>query len=146
MVKNPSGFTFVEVLVASLILIIGLWGTMSVVSFANRTEMLKTRSSQKDAIVYSLMQDLRKRSELLQKTYTGDLPNALLADPATFPLAWDSNQNVQALDDCPTCRGRVAYVVQPVTGYSDFFLATIRICADATITSCENYEMFMVTK
>lgn len=147
MLRNSQGFTFIEVLVSCVILGVGLWGTMNVVSFANRTEAVKTKSSRKEAVVYNLMQDLRKRPEILQKNFTGVSATSLLANPATFPIAWDIEQNAQDVATCPLCRGRIAYVVQPITGYSDFMLATIRICPDYNVTTtCETYKMYMVAK
>lgn len=149
MIGNAKGFTLIEVIVASVILGVGLWGTMSVVSFANRSESLKTTSTQKDAVVYNLLQDLRKRPEVLQKNYTPNLdPMPLLTTPTNFPLAWDTNQNLTDTTSCPTCKGRVGYVIQPVNNFSDFYLATVKICSNYNLgnSTCEIYQMYLVTR
>lgn len=144
---NSKGFTFIELLVASVIVMSGLWGIMSVVSFANRTEMIKTRASQKDAIVYNLMQELRKKPESLQLNFSGAAATTLLTNQAGFPIAFDYDRNATDVANCTTCRGRMGYVVQPLVGYSDFYLTSIRICTDYTDnTTCEFFQMYMVTK
>ena len=129
MIRNRRGNTLVELLVASVIVIIAITAlTGYVVNLKKHTQRIftsRSRSVQIQKVVQMLLAD----PKLFKVNFDASLSSTCtVLDNATLPLAWDNN-NVADLKNCKGCPGRLGYTIQPFPDSSrrGIYVVTIRI-------------------
>lgn len=156
-IKNQNGNSIVEVLVASVILLTAFLGMLSyVVGLKNSTQkMLTSRSRmvQIQKVVDLILSDpklFKVNFDITEAATCAALENSSL------PMAWD-DKGIYEISDCPGCRGRMGYVIQPFPLQSarGVYMVTIRVthptltmgkvanCNSAVIENTEQMQMIV---
>lgn len=156
-INNQLGNSIVEVLVAISVALIALTAcTGYVLQIKNKSQRLlslRSQSTQTQKIVQLILSDPKlfkvnfDPSEAAKCAALGDLD---------LPLVWD-NTNTYAAADCPGCKGRLGYVIQPfpLLSIRGVYLVTIRmshpvltaqsstVCNSVTIPGSKDLQMIV---
>lgn len=147
MIFNQRGFTFVETLVAAAVL------GASVVIFSGVTKYFNQKNKDTiEAVVVSnyvntIYNNIQSNLNIYQISYDSKAfhdaksPDALAK---ILPLAWD-HKVVTDVEKCPSCPGRMGYVIEPVNGYRGLFKLTIRV-THPKIEGFKDYVMLLIGK
>lgn len=126
---NQKGMTLVEVLVAAAIVVIAFVGVTSfVLAVKGKTHSLlisRSSSIQTQRLVQMLMSD----PKLFRVNFDpSESSTCEVLRTSELPLAWDS-ENIYAVDECPTCAGRIGYTIQPfpIPIFRGLYVVTFRI-------------------
>jgi hypothetical protein len=126
-IKNNSGSSFIDALIAVAILVIfsAIYsgGLIQFKKHAERAVNINVADKEVLAVIESVRLDLGSQKLNFVEGASGI---ALELDPAKLPYAWSKFGTVKAAD-CPTCIGKYGYTIQPVTGFSGLFVTTIRM-------------------
>lgn len=128
-----SGFTFVEILVSAALL--GIFGGVVVSAITEfdkqRTQVLALGS--KDIQISGLVDNIRSNLKLFQSSHVthGSTVIAeadrLMPDKKDLPLAWSLDGAITSPASCPTCDGRLGYVIQPSGTSPGLYVVTMRV-------------------
>jgi Tfp pilus assembly protein PilV len=136
MIRNNNGFSLLEVLLASSILIAGILVILQVQDFMNAKVELTSKDLQVNDMIFELSQDIRNNIGKYQTGIALEYANDEgYTNNMVLPMAWDagktiaSNQN-HAFIEVATCgtgcpRGRLGYRIVPFIGYSGFYTVYI---------------------
>ena len=129
LLRNPSsGYTYVEALVSLALLGVISYGIYNGVAYLSSQTHRVISLSTKDKEMSALLSTIRTNVDLFQINY--DLTDAAkeqMLNVNTLPQAWATNIGITDVKNCPSCPGRLGYVVQPVTGIRGLLQVTVRV-------------------
>lgn len=126
--NNQKGFSLLEVMVAA--------GVMGVILylFTDGTSFLSQRNKQLEELlimerhVNALYENIQSNIDVYQITYNPREFNQN-SDPSKIekylPMAWDMKV-LTDVKNCPTCPGRMGFIIVPLDGYRGLYKLTIR--------------------
>ena len=118
---SNTGATFVEILVAAAILGIGSGAVyQSLVQYNSLRGRLVTASA-KEVQIAGLLDNFQSNLQYFRSSSQGfvrgvqetNVADDMMPDVDSLPLAWSSNGAISTPVECPQCRGRLGYVIQP---------------------------------
>lgn len=128
-IQQQKGNSMIEILIASAIVIIVFSSTLTyVVHIKKNTQQVissRSRSVQIQKIVQMIMSD----PKLFKVNFdASEVATCTALKNEDLPLAWDDH-NIYELADCPGCKGRLGYVIQPfpLQSIRGVYVVTIRI-------------------
>lgn len=108
--------TFIEILVTTGIILSVVLAITN--SLNNTTAFLgRVRSTRnRDRVVTGILQDIVQNVSLYQKNFNlSAAQTEAMLNPQKLPIAW-SQDTVVPVAQCPTCPGRLGFIIQPLTG------------------------------
>ncbi|MBI5139418.1 type II secretion system protein [Candidatus Nomurabacteria bacterium] len=124
MLKNITGLTLVELIVASGIIGIVAAALLSASSMLTHQRSQFKEAAGKSRIIENLIENIQNEANQFQLNFepkdTGSF-DALEIDD--LPLAFNANIFVPK-DECLDCPGRMGYSIRPVSGNRGLYLAT----------------------
>ncbi len=125
--NDQKGFTLVGVLIASVIICTIAFGATELIR-VNAALLAKTKQQREMArVIGNVLNHVIENLASLQRTFETSVSTreALLREDR-LPFAWDQSSVVPA-EQCPTCPGRMGYIIEPLPGRPSFSRLTIRI-------------------
>jgi len=122
--------TLIEVAIAGIILGTVLSAFMSLIHYLGKSARTVRIMAAEDRMVASLVTNIRGNLRNYQASFEPVAASG--SDPATekalqsMPWAFSENDLVPATR-CPTCPGRMGYVLQPLATMPGMFMVTMRI-------------------
>lgn len=126
--RRMTGYTYIEAIAAVGILSVISYGIYSGVVYLSSQTHRVINISTKDKAMSALLSTIRTNVDLFQINY--DLTPAAMEQLLAvnnLPQAWSTNAGITDVKNCPTCPGRIGYVVQPVGGIRGLLQVTVRI-------------------
>lgn len=157
MLKQQNGNSIIEILAASAIVIFALTASTSyILQLKTRTQRLLSSRSQSIQIEKAVQLILSDPKLLKVNFDSSEAATCEALNNSDLPLAWDNN-NTYTLADCPGCKGRLGYVIQPfpLQSIRGVYLVTIRLthpqltaglsttCNGVTISGTEQLQMIV---
>lgn len=145
---GEQGFTLVENLVALGILAIicaGLFGGMVIMQKLSTTSRMMSAS---DKQISDIADNIRVALESHQidfgRVVKGDAESNIetinsVLDPSRLPMAWDVGVTGTA-KDCPQCKGRYGFVIQPFERFPGLYLVTLRMTNQSWSVPYRDYQ------
>lgn len=140
-----KGFSLLEVIIALAIFSLGLMGMATATRFAASGVRHLTHVSVRDRMVAGLITSISSNPHLYQVTNiavgtTDPIAKNIIEERfKELPIAWSKNffGNVK---DCPTCSGRLGYVIQPLLGVPGLFQISVRATSTEIFKGKSSHE------
>jgi type II secretory pathway pseudopilin PulG len=136
---NHRGYTFVEILVTSALIIVVIFSVTTSLRMSQNFLSQVRGKRNRDRVVGSTLQNVVENISLFQKNFnvSKDWSDTLL-DPQVLPLAWDQNV-LTTKAECPSCPGRMGFIIQPLEGSPGLNKLTVRITHQTLIQGFQDY-------
>lgn len=124
---NQKGVTLIEALISLALITVVVMSVTNSLRMADQFFSKAKLKRDRDQIVSSTLQGVLQNISLYQKNYqlTDQAREALLAE-SKLPFAWSENV-FTTVDQCPTCPGRVGYIIEPLPNMGGLNQVTVRI-------------------
>ena len=141
--RGQEGSSLIEVLFAVALLSMISYGVLSGFDgFTNQIIRSKTTQS-RDKQLSALVETLRANIGLFQISHDLSEANAKAKlDVSNLPIAWNAN-TIDTVAACPTCPGRLGYVIYPKDGFPGLYIMMIRVKNEALFQGHVDYEFIV---
>lgn len=141
-----SGFSLAENMIAigllGLLMVAMMAATSTVFSSLERARAAATESR----IMSSLIEEIRADPERYQKNFAPfTTTNSALKTSLGLPIAWSQDYR-GPVSGCPTCPGRLGYVIRPTDGFPGLFTVTVWIENPNYFQGSREYSFIVTTK
>lgn len=147
MINSNRGFTIIESLVGMSLLGILLAISITSVQQVRKISETVTTSESSDKQILQIIENVRSNMNSFKATYDyydEAIADGLLEDNK-LAMAWDGNIDTTK-DQCPTCRGRYGYVLQPYEKYRGLFILTLKINHQTWPGGPKTYKFLVTAK
>ncbi len=149
---TQKGTSLIEVIFATAALTIISYGVLtSLDHFSNQVVYSKSVQA-RDKQLAALVETLRANSGLYQISYDANattiaglldpLNTSSVLHPSNLPLAWNMNK-IDTVIGCPSCPGRLGYVIYPMQGFPGLFKMVIRVKNEVLFKGHLDYEFIV---
>ncbi len=139
---SAKGVTLMEAIVASAVLVTMALALSSL--FLQEQKGLKQLSgtSSKESIIQNFIFDMIESIAHQQINYRdsqevneeGKKFTDIRLDPKNLQFVWDEGR-IARPQDCPACKGRLGFIIQPLTGFRGLYLVTLRVTHPTLISN-----------
>ncbi len=139
------GFTLVETMVAAVILAFMVSVFASLIAAFNEQMYRSAVTAIKSKEIANLVEIIQNNPRLMQVQWdnsTSAVNSAL--NTSSLPLAWGKNNKISDPAQCPSCEGRLGFVMRPVAGARGNYLVTMRVTHKRLIVGYQDVD-FMVS-
>lgn len=137
---DQRGFTMMEILVVSGLIVVVIFSLTTSLRMSQQFLGQVRGKRNRDRVVSSTLKNVVENIALFQKNFNmGDDWAESLLDPKALPIPWDDNSVYNSLQECPTCPGRMGFVIQPVVGMPGLNRLRIRVTHSTLIQGYLDY-------
>lgn len=146
MKRSNLGFTLVEALVATGIIVIGgmalVEGLSSIRNISTNTQLLSSTEKQINEIAENIRGSLSNYQ--INFNYT-DSDRESILNAENLPMAWDVGV-ITTPEKCGTCQGRFGYIIQPLDLFRGLYNVTIRMTHKSWSEPFRDYQFVVTVK
>jgi type II secretory pathway pseudopilin PulG len=137
--QNSQGYTFVEVLMAMVLL--------TIMTFSLVGGMVSLKGTSRDSLVLSaserqvddVAENIKSGIENYQINFNYREGKGIALSLDNLPMAWDIGV-LTTREECPQCAGSYGYVIQPMEEFRGLYLVTLRMTHKTWKAKGEEYR------
>ncbi|MCM2277803.1 MAG: type II secretion system GspH family protein [Oligoflexia bacterium] len=128
--KREDGLTLIELMISAGLIIIVALGVATSFTYARKSSVTVGAQRQSSDVGMGILQQTTDAFTKYQVNFndTASMNDSGGVFPmnAPLPIAF-SREIYSSAEECPSCPGRMGFVIQPLSGYRGMYRATIRI-------------------
>ncbi len=146
-IRNQKGFTIIESLVALALLAIVISISYSSIQQVRNLSAQVSSGESSEKQVLQIIENVRSNMNIYKANYeyyTNESADLLLATEK-LSMAWDKNMDTE-VKNCPACKGRYGYVLQPYEKYRGLYVLTLKITNETWGSRIKKYKFLVSAK
>lgn len=139
MKRGQVGFTLVEILVSSVMITVVILAVTASLRMTNKFFNDVRNKRNRDRVIANTLQNIVQNIGLFQKNYgLTETKRLEMLDKKNLPIAWGQDI-VTTKELCPSCPGRMGFVIEPINNVGGLNQLTVRITHDVLIDGYQEY-------